>query len=55
MFLSVLTSAFSAASAADQHVECHAAGMAWCQALWETLRNIREVFALRGFTLQLGK
>lgn len=51
MFLSVLTSAFSAASAADQPIECHAAGMAWCQALWGIHRNIREVLALRGFTL----
>lgn len=55
MFLSVLTSGFSAASTADQCIECHAMGMAWFQALWGAHRNIREVFALRDFALWLGE
>lgn len=55
MFLSVLTSAFSAFSTAHRRIECCAAGMAWYQALWGVYRSIRTVFALRGFTVWLGK
>lgn len=56
MFLSVLTRALSAASAADQLKERHAVAVAQGQALRGGIcRNIREVFALWGFVLWLGK
>lgn len=59
MFPSVLTSAFSAASPADQHTDHHVVAMAPCQPLWAGgrgfCRSIRKVFALEGFILCLGK
>lgn len=45
----------TAASTAEQHIDCHAAGMAGAGHCGGIRRNIRKVFALKGFTLWLGK